>query len=82
MHSFGQRRPNAEPAASVAERNGSQRRPVSGGRGGGRFSFRCESSDMGFLFSRQVRPASWVEQLPDREERDPDPLRAVLYFMR
>ena len=34
MHRFGQRRPDVEPAASVAERNGSQRRPARGGRGG------------------------------------------------
>ena len=34
MHRFRQRRPDAEPAASVAERNGSQRRPVRGGRRG------------------------------------------------
>ena len=34
VHRFGQRRPDAELAASVAERNGSQRRPLRGGRGG------------------------------------------------
>ena len=37
MHRFGQRRPDVEPAASVAERNGSQRRPVRGGPWGSVF---------------------------------------------